>query len=561
MYSKNPRLQQPNQENDVSAAFNYKGWREQFILVILRIACVLGIGLMVTSFSTATTTDRILFAGLYIFLLVITVLQVPYSLRAFSLLTMIFIVGTNSILAWGPWLDGSIFFIAFITLSALLFDQRVDIFSLFISISTFVLIAVLQNYGLYQLSASSVPATKTIDWVAYIVDFSIIGAMLIFAIGQFKGAFTRVIHEVQISFNALTTERMQLEERVQERTEELESRTTQLRSSTTVARTVAEIQNISELMEAVTKLTSEQFGFYHVGLYLLDEGKKNAFLQAASSVTGKQLIGQGFRIEPNRRNAMHLVIEQNRFYIASDISDANFIREENFPLTRSRMMLPLAVRGEVIGVLDLHSEQTQAFTSQDAEIMQTLADLIAISIDNVRLINETKILVSQLESNTSFQTKQTWTKLTSRHTPAYQYTPAGVRPIFSSTRKENNEGLRIPLILHGQKIGTIKLLRKGNVAAWSERERNLVEKIADQVSLALENSRLVDEAQKSALRDQMIANISSRVRETLDVDSVVRTAATELRKVFDLKEAEISIGSIQAAPAPAKKHTSSLRLK
>ncbi|MBK9209286.1 MAG: GAF domain-containing protein [Anaerolineales bacterium] len=99
------------------------------------------------------------------------------------------------------------------------------------------------------------------------------------------------------------------------------------------------------------------------------------------------------------------------------------------------MMLPLTVRGEVIGVLDLHSEQPQAFTPQDAEIMQTLADLIAISIDNVRLIDETKALINQLESNTSIQTKQTWTKLTSRHTPAYQYTPAGVRPIFSSNKK------------------------------------------------------------------------------------------------------------------------------
>ncbi len=119
----------------------------------------------------------------------------------------------------------------------------------------------------------------------------------------------------------------------------------------------------------------------------------------------------------------------------------------------------------------------------------------------------------------------------------------------------------MPLILYGQNIGTIKLKRKGYATEWSERERALVEKIADQVALALENSRLVDEAQKSALRDQMIANISTRVRETLDVESVIRTAATELRRVFDLKEAEISIGSPQAEARPVRKNTGSLRLK
>jgi GAF domain-containing protein len=224
-------------------------------------------------------------------------------------------------------------------------------------------------------------------------------------------------------------------------------------------------------------------------------------------------------------------------------------------------MLPITVRSNVIGLLDMHSDQPQAFTTQDAEVLQTLADLVAISIDNVRLINETKNLVHQLEANTSAQTRETWTKFTSRRKPAYQYTPAGVRPLFASTQQDNLDGLQVPLMLHGQNIGNIMLKRKGASAAWSERERILVEKVANQVALALENSRLVDETQKNALRDQMIANISARVRETLDVESVLRTATTELRRVFDLKEAEISIGTPQAENVPVRKNTSSLRLK
>ena len=117
------------------------------------------------------------------------------------------------------------------------------------------------------------------------------------------------------------------------------------------------------------------------------------------------------------------------------------------------------------------------------------------------------------------------------------------------------------MIVESWSIGNINLRRKGSAATWSERERELIKKIADQVALALENSRLVDEAQRSAHRDQMIANVSSRVRETLDVESVLRTAATELRKVFDLKEAEISVGMPQAEPARVRKNTSSLRLR
>jgi GAF domain-containing protein len=560
MNNKISSLEAFNQEDFSSSTFDYKGWRERFIVIILRIVSVLGVALIAISFPTATTADRVLFFSLYFALLMVTIFPVNYSIRAFALLFMVFAVGVNSILSWGPWLDGSIFFITFITLSSLLFDQRIDIIALLVSILTFVLIAVLQQTGIYQFRAANVPTTTLIDWAAYTFDFSIASVILVVATNLFKGEFTHVVQGMQNAFQILANERAQLENRVRERTDELETRAIQLRSSAAVSKTIAEIQDISELMETTTRLTSDEFGYYHVGLYLLDDRKKTAFLQATSSAV-KQLIGQGFRIEPDRHNLFNLVVESNRPYITSDVGDVNFVRDINFPLTRSRMMLPLTVRSNVIGILDLHSDQSQSFNSQDAEVLQTVADLVAISIDNVRLINETKNLVRQLETNTSIQTREIWTKFTSRHKPAYQYTPAGVRPLFANNKQETPDGLRVPLMLHGQTIGNILLKRKGASTTWSERERTLVEKVANQVALALENSRLVDETQRNAVRDQVIANISARVRETLDVESVLRTATTELRRVFDLKEAEISIGALQTESTPAKKHTSSLRLK
>lgn len=553
-------LQHSKQEEFDPSSLNYKGWRENFILTILRITSVLGVAVISASFPTATIADRILFPTLYVILLVVTIVRVKYSVRAFALLFMVFTVGVNSILAWGPWLDGNIFFIAFTVLSALLFDQRVDIIALLTSISTFILIATLQQLGIYQFQSSSVPFTTLIDWVSYTINFAVISIILIIAVNQFKGEFAHVVQDMQNTFKALTTERAQLENRVHERTDELETRARQLRSSAVISRTIAEMQDISELMEATTKLTTDKFGYYHVGLYLLDDRKKTAFLQAASSATGKQLIGQGFRIEPDRLNLINLVVENKRPYITAD-DDINFTRDGNFPRTRSRMILPLTVRNNVIGILDMHSDQPSSFNTQDTEVLQTLADLVAISVDNVRLINETKNLVSQLEVSTSVQTHETWTKFTSRHKPAYQYTPAGVRPLFVSNKQNNLDGLRVPLILHGQTIGNITLKRKGSATKWSERERILVEKVANQVALALENSRLVDETQKNALRDQVIANISTRVRETLDIESVLRTATTELRRVFDLKEAEISIGAPQSENTSGRKNTSSLRSK
>ncbi len=545
MISNNPIKKSENRGELPVSQFDYADWRKRFILTILQIACVFIVPMIVLSFPTASVSDRFLFIGLYIGLVAITILPAPYSVRVFVLLLIPFAVGVNAIFSWGPWADGNIFLLACVTLSSLLIDRRVDVTILSVSMVFIITLALLQQTGIYQLSATAVPLTSTADWFIYCVDFLIIGIILIVALGRLKSAFARVVKDMQNAFGILAVERMQLEENILKRTDELEAQTTQLRTASTVAKAMAEIQNVSDLLTSVTKLTAEKFGFYHVGLYILDEQKRTAFLQAASSMAGKQLIGQAFRVESDRRNIINLVVTQNRHVITSDSDGSAFTRDVNFTLTRSRMLLPLAVRGNILGILDIHSEQPQAFSSQDAEILQTLADLVAISFDNARLINETKSLVSQLEMNTNIQTERTWRKLTSRQKPAYQYTPAGVRPVFSTNKKDNDDGLHIPLVLHGQKIGMIKLKRKGEASHWSERERVLVEKIADQVALALENSRLVDEAQKSALRDQVIANVSTRVRETLDIESVVRTAATELRRAFDLKEAEILIGASQ----------------
>lgn len=527
-----------------TSKFELKSWREGFILTVLRISCVLGIILIIASFPTATVVDRFLFIGIYLVLVAITIFKTPYTLRAYVFLIINFIVGVNAILAWGPWADGSIFLLAGVVMASLLLDNKTDIAALAGSIAFLLTVAGLQINGMFQVTSPKAPPLDTASWAVYTADFSIAGIIITAAANQLKNAFSRVTEQMQLAFDALQAERTNLEEKVLKRTEELETRMTQLRASANTARVVAEAREIGELMNVAVRLISERFGYYHIGLYILDEPGKTAYLQASSSETGKPLIGQALKIESDKRNPITSAVQRNQPVITSDLDTAtNFIQDPAFPLTRSRMIMPLAVRGIVIGFLDMHSEQPKAFGPQDAEILQTLADLIAISFDNVRLLDETRYLLNQLEANTSIQTQRTWSKLTSRHKPAYQYTPAGVRPIFTHEKPMETDGLRLPIQLHGQTIGTIKLRRKGINTKWSEREQVLVEKIAVQVGLALENSRLVDEAQKNALRNQMIANFSSYVRETLDIESVIRTAATELRNVFDLKEAEIVISS------------------
>ncbi len=536
----------PLTNNENFTPFNLNEWRESFILTMLKLSALLGIPLIAISFPNASANERILFIILYLLLLGITLLPIPYTIRAYIILFSVFIIGVNSILVWGPWIDGSIFLITSVVLAGLLFDKRIDVVAFIVSLIFLSGVAIFHSIGLYTLRSAASPVTLPLDWISYIFDFVVVGSVILAALGQFKFAFLRIIQSMQSALQTVGSERANLEEKVIERTEALENRMNQFRNSAITSRAIAEIQDINELLEVSTKLIAEKFDFQHANLFILDEQKKTAFLQASSSPKGKELIEQLFSTKIDRKNLLSTVVHQNRAIITSDTDKKLFIRDENFPATRSRILLPLTIRNNIIGLLDLHSETKRALNIEDVEILQTLADLTAISFDNVRLLNETRNLLTQLEATSSMQTQQIWRKLTSRELPAYQYTPAGVRPIFNRERNnQENEGLKIPLILAGQSIGSIKLRRKNNQSEWTEREKLLVEKIADQISLALENSRLVEEAQKNATRDQMIANISTRIRETLDIKVVARAAAEEIRRVFDLKEAEIAIGHIQ----------------
>ncbi|MCQ3937203.1 MAG: hypothetical protein DPW18_09170 [Chloroflexi bacterium] len=533
-------------------AFDWMGWRENFILLMLRLALLFGIFPIVISFPASPIFARILYAGIYLLLAAVTVLRLPYLIRAYALILTVFIVGMNAVIGWGPWADGTVFLLAAIVLSSILLDRHLDMVFLGISIFSVIAIAVLQQTGFVQ-TAAGVPAINSLNWAGYIIDYSAAGAVLVAAVSQLKNTFLQIIQKMQADAEAVVREQKRLEEAARESREDLETRMEQVRVSSNAVRAIAGIQNIAELLDTITRLISEKFGYYHVGLFILDEQRRNVYMQVSSSAAGTSLIGRAFRLGLDKKDPVTLAVNTRQFVVMSDDNPQSFTRDPNFPLTRSRMVLPLFIHNEVIGLLDVHSEQPQAFHLHDAEVMQTLADLTALAFENVRLVSETKSLISQLEINAAIQTRRTWLKLTSKQKPAYQYTPAGVRPVFSPDKRVEAGDLLVPLVLQGQKIGTIKLKRKSASSGWSKREQVLVERIADQVALALENSRLVEEAQRNALQDQMIANISTQIRETLDIESVIRTASSELRRVFDLKEAEIVIGPPQAE-APGRKN-------
>jgi hypothetical protein len=170
-----------------------------------------------------------------------------------------------------------------------------------------------------------------------------------------------------------------------------------------------------------------------------------------------------------------------------------------------------------------------------------MADQIAVTIENARLITESQLVISQLEALTNENTRQNWKTELSASKPMFRYTATGVRPIDKVVPDSGENVLDVPLILRGQQIGKISLHRKAEFHKWTAQEETVATEVAAQAALALENIRLVERTRQRANREQAIANVTARVRETLDLDTVLRTTAREIQKALNLQEVEVRL--------------------
>jgi K+-sensing histidine kinase KdpD len=118
---------------------------------------------------------------------------------------------------------------------------------------------------------------------------------------------------------------------------------------------------------------------------------------------------------------------------------------------------------------------------------------------------------------------------------------AGKSVSFVSAETPPRARLAAPIILREATIGVIGYDSDNLDHEWQEDEKALLETVASRVSLALENTRLVAEAQQRALREKVIGQVSSRMRETLDIETILKTAVMEMRQSLELREAEVRL--------------------
>lgn len=306
----------------------------------------------------------------------------------------------------------------------------------------------------------------------------------------------------------------------------LERRSAQLENTMQILRQVVMLRDVDELLTSAVTLLSQQFGFYHVAVFLLDDSRQQALLRAASSVVGQQMLAEKYRAPVRMANLVGSVAIQKKLRIILDVGSESFDSESGLlQQTLSRVLIPLIVRDEVIGVLDVQSDEAATFAIGGTAYLQTVADQVALALDNARLLTATEERLGEIRQLLRKQSTEDWQRF-SQERPHWGYTYDGVevKPQPTSTFAKRAPQLVLPVQEGQQLIGAFR-------AFWDQDEPNsydvdLARDIINQASQALESARLFSRMQ-GALEEVGVLYRSSQALLT------ARTSEQILRAFVD----------------------------
>ncbi len=288
--------------------------------------------------------------------------------------------------------------------------------------------------------------------------------------------------------------------------------------------------------------------------------------------------GAGAQDTPAERRGVRLpikgsgpgwVIAHKEPWIGTDLrKDHRFAEDERMAEDGvvSRMIVPLRIGEQVIGTLNLGSPQPNVFGEEHSTFISQVADQLALALDRARLLEETREALAEVQATHQRYLRGQWegvlnagpdrvwgyidgphglTATNELWTPEVEKAVVSGMPAIVDEPTDGNgeaprSGLAVPIRLLGQTIGVLDFFDEERV--WTEHDKALVEALADQVALALENQRLFEQTQRRAYREHLTSEIVGRIRAAGDIQSILETAAEELGHALGISRTRVRLG-------------------
>ncbi len=348
------------------------------------------------------------------------------------------------------------------------------------------------------------------------------------------------------------------ERKVQASMAEAERRQARLQLINRIGRLALLPQDLEAFLGQAVRMLAGSY--HHAAFFWLAEDGRTLTLEAAAMANQPSPLEQMEMVEVDRRSVVGMAVYLGRTFLENDIRQERSLQSKiTLPTSEAELAVPIRVGGRVVAALDLQSERAREFHEEDLEALEAVAAQIALVIQNQRLEAEYRGALRQVASLTARSVRQAWESRVRRHRRGYRYTPAGVAPVEklpgTTEAGQRTNVLDIPIALRGQKIGVISLARRDDLP-WSEAERTLAVEIAEQVALALENARLLADAQQRAAQEQLIGELTTRFSRTLEPEVLLQEAVSELKRLPNVSEVSVFIQPPEAGDGSGRQASS-----
>ncbi len=352
--------------------------------------------------------------------------------------------------------------------------------------------------------------------------------------------------------------------------------------TTRIARSTTDVDELNPVLnDIVQDILLDYSAMYHVQVFLVDDTGRVANLVASTGEVGQQLLERRHSLPVGSLSVIGQVTQRQEPIVAV-VGGENSIHRPNdlLPQTRLEVALPIGTGGRNVGALDLQSKQVDVLAEDDLTTLQALADSIAITIANARLLEQTQQRLQENERlvESMAATRQEVERLNKELTgtiwegylsgqgnkynldldfeqgrtqDAESLTASIVdaidrREIVRSTDAEGKRIVAVPLRVRGEVIGAMEFEVDQDL---SMEDLDMLNEVGERFGLAAENSRLYQSSQRIAQREALVNEISSKIQAATSVETTLAIAARSLRDVLKAKRVSIQVGQPTDTPA------------
>ena len=267
-----------------------------------------------------------------------------------------------------------------------------------------------------------------------------------------------------------------------------------------VGRIISErTEDPTSMLGKAVEVIREQFKLYYAQIYLTDPSGQTLTLRAGTGEAGVELLQRRHHLMVGSGSLNSRAAVEKRALLVEDTSQSmDFLPNPLLPHTCSEMAIPLIADGQVLGVLDMQSDQPGLLNESNLSTFETLAGQLAIALQNAALFAEAQQARSEIEAQVHRLTEHGWQEfldgIERGQKIGFAFDQTGILPLKEDALTlPIQQALNTPITVTGTKIGTIQLARETE-SPWTTAETELIQVTADQLGQHIENLRLLAQA-------------------------------------------------------------------